>query len=468
MRGTIDGDDRLVLGQQTVQVLDKADVVVAGAGIAGWAAAVAAGRMGAQVILVEQDAFPGGAVTAGMMAQWGAGSARLSGMAEELLDRLIKAGGAIRGSVIPMDPELFKDVSIRMLDEANVKCLFFAPVLGAVLRGEDVAGVIIARKPGLAAILGKVVIDATGDADVAVASGVPFVKGREADGRMRPVTLMFRIGNVDVSSVVDFVRKNPDQFLSDPDRHVLDLAAGVIRVVGFFNLVKEAKARGELDPDCHYVRIEGVFIERRTVLINTTRVYGVDGTDPRDLTRAMLAGRQQMHQVITFLHKYVPGFERAFLIDSGSRLGVRETRRIVGQYVLTEEDIAQDISFPDTIARASMRHVAGLDVHSPDAGEGSESDPVYRTLTMPILGFNIPYRSLLPKGKGGLLVAGRCMSVTQEADRFTRNQPPCLLSGQAAGTAAALGVRNGIDPSRVEIHEIQSSLRRQGVDLGNH
>lgn len=466
MRATMAGNDRLLFGQEAIPVIDRADIVVAGGGIAGWAAAVAAGRMGAQVMLLEQDAYPGGAVTAGMMAQWGAGSARLSGMAEELLERLVKAGGAIRGSVIPIDPEIFKDVSLQMLEEAGVRCLFFSRILGTALRGEDVSGVLVANKPGLAGILGKVVIDATGDADIAAASGVPLVKGREADGRMRPITLIFRLGNVDVQKIVEFTRKNPKEFLNDPDRNVVDLAGGVIRVVGFFNLVKEAKARGELDADCHYVRIEGVFVERRTVLINTTRVYGVDGTDPRDLTRAMFAARRQMHQVIAFLRKYVPGFEQSFLIDSGSRLGVRETRRIVGQYVLTEDDIVRDVSFPDTVVRASMRHMAGLDVHSPDAGEGSESDPVYRTLRMPILGFNIPYRSLLPKGKGGLLVAGRCMSVTQEADRFTRNQPPCLLSGQAAGTAAALTVKNGSDPARVDVHELQSALRRQGVELG--
>lgn len=387
----------------------------------------------------------------------------MSGLGAEMRDRLIASGGAFRGSIIPIEPEAFKDLAFEMCREAGVQLLLFTDVIDVVMEGTLVRGVVVQTKIGPQAIAAKVVIDASGDADIAYAAGANYVRGRESDGRMRPISLLFRLGNVDIDRVVAYVRAHPEDFAADNHRHVVDFEGKVLRLVGFFGAVKDAKTRDELDKDCHYVRLEAVLVDRRMVMVNSTRVYDVDGTNPFDLGRAMLEGRRQMHQLFAFLKKYIVGFEDAFIVDSAPRLGVRETRRIVGEYVLTEDDIAMDAAFPDTVARTFMRHTPGLDVHSPDAGEGAETDSVYRADVMPVRGFNLPYRILVPKVVDGLLVAGRCMSVTQEADRWTRNQPPLMLAGQAAGTAAALSIEKGVLPRNIDIAALQASLSAQGV-----
>ena len=457
---------RVRLPGREVPILTNTDVLICGGGVAGLSAATASGRLGARTLLVERDGFLGGSLTASGMAQWGAGSPNLSGLGAEMRDRLVAMGGAFAGSVIPIDPEAFKDLSFQMCREAKVDLLLFTDTVDVVMDGRLVRGVVVQTKTGPRAMMARVTVDASGDADLAYLAGAPHVKGRESDGRMRPITQLFRLGNVDIERVVRYATERPQDFLRDSDRSVIDIERKVLRLVGFFSAVKEAKARGELDKDCHYVRLEDVLVDRRMVMVNTTRVYDVDGTDPFDLTRATLEGRRQMHQLVAFLKRYVPGFEETFVVDTAPRLGVRETRRIVGEYVLTEDDIAGDVKFPDTVARSYMRHIPGHDVHSPDAGEGAESDRVYRTDVMPVLGFNLPYRILVPRGVEGLLVAGRCMSVTQEADRWTRNQPPCILAGQAAGTAAALAVRADVLPRAVNVAALQAALARQGVDLG--
>lgn len=449
-----------------IPILSTTDVVVCGGGVAGLAAAIAAGRTGVQTMLIERDGFLGGALTSALMSQWGNGSPNMSGLGAELRDRLIQSGGAFRGeSVISIEPEAFKDLAFALCEQAGVELLLFTEVVDAVMDGERISGVVVQTKSGPKAIMAKVVIDASGDADIAVAAGAPVVKGRESDGRMRPISLLFRIGNVDIERVVRYCREHPEDFLVDPHRHVVDFEQKALRLIGFFKSVEEAKRRNELDKDCHYIRLEAVLVDRRMVMVNSTRIYDADGTDPRDLGRAMLEGRRQMHQLFDFLHKYIVGFEDSYIVDSAPRLGVRETRRIIGDYVLTEEDIGEDRAFPDTFARTFMRHTPGRDVHSPDAGEGAVTDDVYRTSVMPVIGFNLPYQILLPQKVEGLLVAGRCMSVNQEADRWTRNQPPLILAGQAAGVAAALSVARGICPRELDPKILQEMLGKDGVML---
>jgi hypothetical protein len=449
-----------------IPILSTTDVVVCGGGVAGLSAAIAAGRAGSRTMLIERDGFLGGALTSALMSQWGNGSPNMSGLGAELRDRLVQSGGAFRGeSVISIEPEAFKDLAFAMCEQSGVELLLFTEVVDVVMDGKQICGVVVQTKSGPKAIMAKVVIDASGDADIAVSAGAPVVKGRESDGRMRPISLLFRIGNVDIERVVQYVREHPEDFLVDPHRHVVDYEHKALRLIGFFKSVETAKERNELDKDCHYIRLEAVLVDRNMVMVNSTRIYDADGTDPRDLGRAMLEGRRQMHQLFGFLHKYIVGFEDSYIVDSAPRLGIRETRRIIGDYVLTEEDIAEDREFSDTFARTFMRHMPGRDVHSPDAGEGDVSDDVYRTSVMPVTGFNMPYRILLPQKVEGLLVAGRCMSVNQEADRWTRNQPPLILAGQAAGVAAALSVARGINPRELDPKILQKGLGKDGVML---
>lgn len=453
------------LPSREIPVALDVDVVVTGGGMAGLAAAVAAGRHGARTLLIERDGFLGGAATGAMMALMGSASYLAHGLSKELSDRLIASGGAVGGAFTQFDPEYFKQVSLEMIQEAGVELRFHTVVLEAITREGRTRGVIIHTKRGLQAILSKVAIDASGDADVAVSAGAPFVTGQERDGKMRPISLLFRLGGVDCQAVLDFVKAHPEQFTPDPNRNVIDPESGLIRIEGFYGIMEEVRQRGEVDQNIHYLRFEHCHLDKGIVLVNNTRVYGVDGTKPEDLTLSQIKAREQMFQLLAVVRKYIPGCEKAFLIDSAPTLGIRETRRVIGDYVLTEEDIATHTQFTDVVTEEHQRGVPGHEAHNPDAGEGSSKDVRYREHVWQVYDYEIPYRSLLPQGVEGLLVAGRCMSSNHQADGWTRLEPVCVMTGQAAGTAAALATAKGVAPRSLPAIDLQAALAADGVRL---
>lgn len=452
---------------RTLPVTHTAGVLVVGGGTAGVMAAIAAARNGAETLLVERNGFLGGAITAAMMAQISAGAPAVTGIGRELVDRLNRMGGVEGDFLIPIDPEAFKLVALEMLKEAGARLLMYTSVTGAVMEGQRARGIIVENKSGRQALLGKVLIDCTGDGDVCNWAGAPVQLGREGDHKMRPMTIMFRMGNIDIDGMVRYARAHPEDFSPDPKYQVVQPEKGLVRMVGYFNLVAKAKANGELFEDCHYVRVEGVIVDRGTALINATRVYSVDGTRAEDLTRADLEGRRQAFQVAAFMRKYVPGFEHAYLAETAANVGVRETRHVLGEHVLTEEDIVTDRRFPDTVVRSFKRQQPGTPSHSPDAQEGAPTDISARSVIAPVIGFNIPYRCFVPRKIDGLLVAGRCISQTHGADGWTRLQSCVWAMGQAAGTAAALAVRAALMPREMagRISEVQATLRAQGMGL---
>jgi len=450
-----------------IPVAGKFDVVVAGGGPAGLGAAIGAARQGASTLLIERNGFLGGTATAAMMTTFNCPVDRLSGFSREMVARLLKEGGAWEGPTIPFDPEKFKEVALAFVEEAGARLLLYSWVTDPLVIDGKVHGVTVQNKSGRQAILGGVVVDATGDADLAARAGAEVVKGRESDGKMRPMTILFRMGGVDIERVVEYARAHPDQFTADPSFQILDSEGGVVRLSGFFDLVAAARARGELDKDCHYVRFEGVNVKRGTIFVNSTRVYGVDGTNAWDLTRAEVEARQQMKQVAAFIQREIPGCEKAYVIDASSSIGVRETRRIRGPFVLTEEDILAHKTYEDTVAKIWRFHAAGRDWHSPDGGEGSSSNLVYRTAVTPLNWFEIPYRCFLPNGVQGLLVGGRTLSQTHQADMWTRGMYCCMVTGQVAGTAAALATQSRVEPSALDVRMLQDALAAQGVDLGS-
>ncbi len=462
-------DDRKVLTQleSRIPVVDRVDVVVAGGGVAGLSAAIGAGRTGAKTLLIEGQGFLGGIATASLMTLWTIPSPFVNGIAREIYEGLSRDEGAVLGKSVAFHPEAFKALSLRMLHEASVALLFYTWVVDAITEENRVVGLVVENKAGRQAILANCVVDATGDADVCARSGAPWVKGRETDGKMRPVTLMFRMENVDIDEISDYRDQHPGEFSPDPGHNVLDRETGLLRLDGFFALTEAARARGEIDQNCHYLRLHGIGRSRRGVItINSTRIYDVDGTSAKDLTHSYLEGGRQIQQLVHFLQRHVPGFEESSLLDSAPSLGVRETRRIRGEYLLTEGDIATSLVFPDAIARVYGHVPTGIEIHSPDAGEGGANDPYVRGLNLEMREFFIPYRSLVPLQVEGLLVGGRCISVTHEADSSTRTQPVCMATGQAAGIAAGVGSRRGIQPRQVDVRLVQQELLRQGVDLG--
>jgi hypothetical protein len=464
--------DRFIVKQNEILQKDiiipisaKMDVIVAGGGMAGVAASIAAARNGAKTMLVENLGFLGGIATGGLMYMAYAPFSTISGISKEIFATLIERGGAIDDILLPFDPEQFKHIALDIALEAGVMPLFHTWVSDTILSQKDVRGVIVENKSGRSALIGDVVIDATGDGDVAAKAGVPFIKGREKDERMRPMSLLFRLGGIDVNKVLQYVRDNPSDFTPDPFKNVLLPEKDFYRLVGFFSLIEKAKIKGEIDPSIHYVRVECLSGKTSMGMINTTRVYGKDGTNAIDVTKGELEARKQMVELIAVFKKYFPGFENSFLIDSASMLGVRETRHVIGDYILREEDIAQKKIIERVIARSATRVTPGGDVHSPDGTEGSVRDKRHRGLIDELYWVNVPYDSLLPKGVEQLLVAGRCISADHKADGWTRIQTCCMATGQAAGAAAAVSLRDGVSPRKIDVSKLQKLLTEQKVDL---
>lgn len=463
-------------------VATEADVLVAGGGPAGIAAAIGAARAGANVVLSEQSGFLGGVATGAMMAAL-VGSSMATGVGLELIQRLADIGAAPgwpgppkRSETTPFDPEAFKTVALDMVREAGVRPLLYTGAVGPVIIEGKTCGIITESKSGRQAMLSQMIVDCTGDADIAVGAGASYMKGRESDGRMRPFALLFRLGGLDIPTLIRYAEEHPDQ-IQPQHRHGTRLKAGdeevVTRISGFYQLVEAAKAAGEFPSDLHYFRLENLWVDRGTAICNTARVYGVDGTDANDLAQAEIAARRQIENLFAFVRRHLPGGEHAFLIDVAPRLGVRETRRIVGEYSLTDEDAYRDATFDDAILEFGVTLVtrprpAALDVHMPEPIEGSEQDLLERYPER-VPGephrFQIPYRVLLPRGVDNLLVAGRAISVSHMMDSWTRNMLICMRTGQVAGVAAALATKLKTQPRDLDFSAVRKALSKQGARL---
>jgi hypothetical protein len=367
--------------------------------------------------------------------------------------------------VISFDHETFKTVALEMVTERGIALALHTVCADVVMEGNRVRGVVVENKGARSAVLGRMLVDASGDADIAARAGAPLMRGRDADQKMRPMSLLFRLGGIDVDRLLAYVRDNPAEFSRDPNQMMLDVAGKNIRIFGFFGLVETARRQGYLYPDCHYFRIEAVRPDRGTALVNTIRIYDVDGTNPEHVTRAEIEGRRQQRKLLEFARAFVPGFEDTYIVDTASHIGVRETRRIVGDYVLTEDDIISATRFPDSIGVDANRQNPRGPRHSPDGGEGSAVDVETREMVATLFTYEIPYRCLLPQGIEGVLVAGRAISANHEADGYTRNQPACMVTGQAAGVAAALAADLDVRSRDVPIDQIQDSLRRLGARI---
>jgi hypothetical protein len=456
---------RIALPPRKAVVAADTDVLVVGGGPAGLGAAVGAADAGARVVLAERYGFLGGNATAALVmplmsfhtqhhqperrgvttllpTDHGPGDPVVAGVLARLLERLVKAGGAIppslaTGYVVPFDPEWFKLAALDLLDEAGVQFLFHAFASG-VLGGSKVEGAVFETKSGPVAIRAKVVVDCTGDADLAVQAGAPHEVGR-ADGLVQPMTLMFRMAQFGHAAFEEYVKRNPKQWRG---------------VHGLWDLVREATQAGVLKLPREDILFFGTPHEGE-VSVNSTRVTRVNGTDVWDLSYAEWKSRQQMRQIAEFLREYVPGFEDSYVVQSGVNVGVRETRRILGDYQLTADDVLSARKFPDAIARGAYP----VDIHNPE-GSGT----ILKRLP-PGEAYDIPLRCLMPRGAEGLVVAGRCISGTHEAHSSYRVMPIVMATGQAAGICAAIAARSGAMPRAVGAPEVQRELVRQKASL---
>ena len=408
-----------------------ADVIVVGAGPAGFSAAICAARQGASTILIEQSGAIGGVASSGLMSHW-TGDTR-GGFYEEILDRSRDAP-AMRQTI---NPEKLKTVLLEWVVASGVDLRLYTFASAPLLDGPRITGIICESKTGRQAFRGQVIIDASGDGDIAAQAGVPYTKGRREDGGMQPMTLMFKVAGVDTSRA-----PFPGGF-----EEAAPVPAGELQALGRQHLPS---------PAGH------VLLYRSTlpgvVTCNMTNVIAVDGTKAEDLTRAELLARRQLDPIVDFLRQFAPGFENCYLIDSASQIGVRETRHFHGEYTLTEEDILHARLFDDWVVTKAHFN---FDIHNLQ-GAGLDEHGAQRTFTQSA-GYSIPYRCLLPQHVEGLLLAGRNISGTHKAHSNFRVMPICANMGQAAGIAAALAARRGILPRHLPVSEIQAVLREQGV-----
>lgn len=443
----------------------QAEIVVMGCGIAGSMAAAAAARMGKRVLAIDEAGYPGGALTAmgtGPMMTFHAGREQvIRGLPQELIDRLMAAGESpghcvdstgYTYTVTPFSSEGMKTALEQMMLEAGVTLLYHTTVIDARVRDGRLESIECFACGRRFEVCAEVFIDATGDADVLALAGVPFALGREPDGKDQPMTMNFKVCNVDTTRIRAVMAEHPEQFPHLAPRAGIERQALRLSVYGFDGLVREAACAGELTVERDTV----LCFETNTpgeMIVNMSRVTGENPIDPLSLSRAETEGRRQVREIFTFLKARVPGFEEARLELSGPGIGVRSSRRMLGDYVLTAEDILANRLFEDDIAVCGYP----IDIHSSDGAETTSRFLRWGTV------YGIPYRCLTNSVVSNLMAAGRDISCTFEAQASTRVSPCCAALGHAAGAAAALAVQNGCRPHAVDMRRLRETLEKQGA-----
>ena len=422
-----------------IPVYKRFDVIVCGAGPAGICAAVAAARQGAKVALLERYGVPGGNLTCGhvgpILGMVGKGTMR-----DELMALLEVPDNDMIGRVgVAHDMQRAKTVLTEFIHHENIEVYLQTMAADALVEDHRVTGVVISTKEGLLALEGKVVVDATGDGDVAAFAGCQIEKGRE-DGLMQPVTLEFTLDNVDEDrgviciGDVDDVEFNGQRFL---------------------DYCKQCAQKGMLPEHLAAVRLHPT-VHKGERQVNTTQANGVDSTKIEDLYPAELALRGQIDTLIRFFRENLPGYENCKYIASGTTTGIRESRRVVGEYLITAEELAAGKRFDDVVVHRAEFIV---DIHNP-AGAGQAEEKIQY-----VVPYDLPYGCFVPKGVDGLMTAGRCISGTHRAHASYRVMSICMAMGQAVGVAAALCPRQGCQPRALDVKALQKELTALGVEL---
>lgn len=409
-----------------VEVVSESDVVVIGAGLAGIAAAIIAARSGLKTALIEGTGKPGGIPTTGLLGVVSGFKNEhekcVAGFPLEVRNRMLEAGGIGVEEHI-WDPEILNMVLLEMLAESGVKTFFYTKFIDASAKDEQVDCVFTASKSGMAAMKAKLFIDASGDADVAACVGCPCEKGRESDGLMQSATLVVKIGGIDpslapaCSDITEIWKRN------DYD---VPIDHAVVSYIPHWNADSEAT-------------------------INMAHIINFDGTSTTDLTRARFEGTKQAMELLRFFRERVPGFENAYISQTANQIGVRETRRIVGDYKLTYDDLVNGKDFDDEIARGCWP----IDIHSPNGIHTGIGEHLKRS-------YGVPYRCILPQNIKNLYVVGRPISADHVAFSSTRINSTCAALGHAAGCAAKMALGSG-DIRKVDVAYLQDQLILQNA-----
>ncbi|MBQ8549752.1 MAG: FAD-dependent oxidoreductase [Clostridia bacterium] len=471
---------------EQVNVRYEADVVVVGGGVAGAAAAIAAARGGKRTLLIEKSGCLGGLATNGHVSPFDAtkdnSGNTFGGIGKEIIDRMViyqDKYGCPKSASKRVGPHLFKAVLLDLATEAGVDILFHADVIKTVAEDDEVKNLIIHTKSGIEAVSAKMFIDATGDGDIFAEAGEEFVMGCEPESgtdlknagfdhmhfeinssskydteeakkilAVQPCSVMFSMGNVDMTqNPIKYNNKNlkfEDLGIDRDEFFSLEYAG----TVGF-------EENGDLIPLPQGRILFFPSGRPNELIVNMSRVIGVDGTDAVELSKAAVIAHKQVIYLADFLKRYVPGFEESYLVESSNVLGVRETRRLVGMHVLKGLDAINCVHYDDEIACGSYI----IDIHDPFGKSRALGGAIHGD------SYGIPYGCIAPKRVKNLLVCGRCISVDHIAHSSTRIQGTCVMTGQAAGAAAAVALDTGTTVQTVDVQKVREALKNDGVLL---
>lgn len=444
------------------------DVVIAGGGVSGCAAALAAARNGASVLVLEQNGYLGGTLTAcgvGPMMTFHAGSKQIiTGIMQELVDEMVSRGWSVghitdnkqyTSTITPFHAEGLKIVLDEKLHQAGCTVLLHTFIGGVCRRMGQIESITVCNKDGSHQIRAKVFIDATGDGDIAAWAGARMTKGRPEDGAAQPMTTKMKYCQVDTEKLRTYLLENLDRFPDLKPYPDLIRSAVCLDLNGFEEEFREEKQAGRLSIPRENVLMFGTG-RPGEYIVNTTRIVDHDATDAMSLSDAERLGRMQCLELDAFLRRYVPGFEHALLEFTGPSVGVRGSRQLCGCYTLTAEDILRRKAFPDRIAHSSYP----IDIHNPK-GEGTNST----FMSEPGTYYSIPYSIMVCPEIDNLIVTGRCVSATFEAQAAIRTTPTVGALGQAAGIAAAHAAETGAPVQQVDVSRVQRTLAAQGAYL---
>ncbi|MGQ9846515.1 MAG: FAD-dependent oxidoreductase [Bacteroidales bacterium] len=429
------------------ELKSKYDVIVAGAGIAGISAAVKAAQLGASVLLIEHYGFVGGMSTAGMVSPFMKHKVNdevlVRGVFEDIENEMISRKGMIDNGFYASS---FRASAFELLKNANSTILLNAQINEVIRTGNSIKSVKVIANEEELLIDADVFIDTTGDAQLVYLGNFPWVKGDEKTGKLQALTLFFRIADIDVKAVAEYAKQHKDDFFDWMD-YDFDFTK-IISIAGFFSFVKRAIEQKKLPEEIQYIFFttlpdsgEGSF--------NTSNILDIDGSTSEDLTKAELVGRNQVHQIVKLLQDEIPGFEKAILLETAVQVGVRETRRAIGDYIVTGDDIKFAHKFDDAIARGCY----GIDIHG-------QKDEQSRMEHLPEGDYyEIPIRALIVRDADNLLVAGRCISSTREGHSALRIQPTSAATGEACGALAALAVKHKMRIRDVNFRDVQKLIK---------
>lgn len=424
-----------------LHIIKEVDVLVVGSGPAGIGAAIGSARLGAKTLIIEQQSALGGVSTSGLMSHW-VGRAD-SGIYREVLKKSAQRNEREWHNKITkwIDHEKLKLLYLEMLTEENVDILLYTFLSDVIMEKDKIVGVIVENKSGRSVIMAKRVVDATGDGDVAFKTGVPYFKGRESDGKMQPVTLMFKVAGVDTQRAV-YLGSFEETYETDK---------GEI----------QALARKHMKHPLGHVLLMETTLPG-VVNVNMSNITNIDGTKAEDLTRAEIIGRKQVYEIEAFLREFVPGYENCFVITSAQYMGIRETRHFIGESQIQAQDIETAKHFDSWVVKGAYFN---FDVHNLE-GAGLDPTGVQHEFKQE-RSYTIPFGCIVPTKVENLLLSGRNVSASHIAHSNLRAMPICMATGEAAGIAAAISVKENVYPRQVEVEKIQDEVNKN-LELANN